>query len=293
MSGMVAGKCIPTYHLSQYSETIEGLVRMSKEVTSKATSHHTANAATAAQRLLFPIEITDVYRNEIGTADCQTIGTATNGKDYAIKTVSEGNGHIPSSELFCYELARELQIATPEYNVIKMRDESLAFGSMWEGGALDITNQQVLLGILQKTIPVRGLKNFFSKVYALDIFINNIDRHFGNYLFRGGYNSTIALAYDYSRAWYAFSPFNYESKDDPNRKTQICHTLIKRFDLFDNMVAINTLDEISRISDEVINQILFLIPNEWLSSSSKTDFMDWWSNGAMQERVGILKRSIN
>ncbi|WP_144777975.1 HipA family kinase [Marinobacter maritimus] len=266
---------------------------MSKEATSKATEQHSSNAANAAQRLLFPVELTEIYRNDIGTADCQTIGTATNGKDYAIKTVNEGNGHIPSSELFSYELARELQIATPEYNIIKMRDESLAFGSMWEGGALDIRNQQVILGILQGEIIVRGLKSFFSKVYALDIFINNIDRHFGNYLFRGGYNSTIALAYDYSRAWYAFAPFDYQSASDPVQNTYRCHVTIKKFDMFDKIVTQNTLDEISRIPKDTIDQILSLIPEQWLNSNERNDFLNWWADGSMQERVGILKGSVN
>ncbi len=266
---------------------------MSKEATSKATEQHAPNLATAAQRILFPIELTELYRNDIGTADCQTIGTAANGKDYAIKTVNEGNGQIPSSELFCYELARELQIATPEYNVIKMRDESLAFGSMWEGGALDIRNPQVMLGILQDKIVVRGLKSFFSKVYALDVFINNIDRHFGNYLFRGGYNSTIALAYDFSRAWYAFAPFDYQSASDPNQNTYRCHLVIKNYNKFDHIVAQNTLDEISRIPRDTIDQILSLIPDQWLDQTERNDLLNWWSDGSMQERIDVLKGSIN
>lgn len=243
------------------------------------------------QRRIFPVEIRDIYRNDQGSADLQMIGTGINNKDYAIKTVNDGNGYVPATELFCYELARELSIATPSYDIIKMRDNSLAFGSMWEGGATVLKEMVKVWDLLKGAVTVRGLKSFFSHVYALDIFINNIDRHFGNYIFRDSYSGTIALAYDFSRAWYAFDPIGYQCLDG-NVNTGGCHELIRKTGNFDPKTAKETLDQISRVDVRTLAQIISLLPETWMPTDARNELLSWWGSTEMMTRIAKLKSGI-
>lgn len=50
------------------------------------------------QRRMFPVEIRDIYKNDQGSADLQLIVTGINGKDYAVKTLADGNGCVPVTE---------------------------------------------------------------------------------------------------------------------------------------------------------------------------------------------------
>lgn len=246
------------------------------------------------QQRLFPLDAQDVFKNDQGSADLKLIVTAVNNKDYAVKTTADGNGYVPLTELFCYEVARELTIATPNYAIIKFRDNSIGFGSEWEGGAQELKALPMIFEILKGNIPVRGLKSFLSKVYALDLFINNIDRHFGNYIFRDSYTSKIGLAYDFSRAWYAIEKNGYqclESRDD--NKTLLCHTIIRKTEFFDVTTAINTLDEIGRIPSKTINRILSGIPNEWLPQEISMELLQWWGSSEMYSRINKLKSAIH
>ena len=246
------------------------------------------------QRRLLPIAVIETYPSQQGTLNLELIGTGANGKDYAIKTTKDrnSNGFIPATEVFCYELAYEVSIPTPEYSILQLRDGSLAFGSVWEGGVKGTTNLTVVAQVLSGDLAVKGLKAFLSRAYALDLFINNIDRHFGNYLIRESYNSHIILAYDFSLAWYAVgTPYGYEAQH-PQSNTQQWHKVIVKAGYFDVDIARNTLTEISKIEPLIIEQILSRIPSDWLSMDIKKDIVQWWASSEMLTRVNRLKMEI-
>jgi hypothetical protein len=214
------------------------------------------------QRQLFPIEIIDLYPNDQNSADLQLIGTGRNGKDYAIKRTSDSSkGMIPAAELFCYELARKVNIATPEFDLLLLQDGELAFGSVWEGGVHKISGYNTIASLLTESsigdIKVKSLERFFSRVYGFDLFINNIDRHFGNFMFRQSYNNAyIALAFDYSRAWYEIDYAGLQALRDKTCNTQQVIKSIKTYHKFYQQQANDTISELGQISRETIGQIL-------------------------------------
>jgi len=244
------------------------------------------------QKDLLPIGAVKIYKSTQGTADLQVIVTASNNKDYAVKTTTDGNGYIPATELFCYELARLIDVPTPSYDLITMRDGQLAFGSVWEGGVHHIEDANQAIDILTGKIPVRDLNQILSRVYAFDLFINNIDRHFGNYLFRQSYNSLIGLAFDYSRAWYEVSPYQFESLEDKKSNTQRWHSFIKDYKKYDRQTAILTLQSITSISNEKIEKLLQTIPDEWLSDKIKNEIADWWGSQSMSDRISKIMGGV-
>ena len=239
----------------------------------------------AFQKDLFPIEALQIHKSTQGSADLQIIVTATNNKDYAVKTTQDGKGYVPATELFCYELAKLIDIPTPNFDLITMRDGSLAFGSMWEGGVHHISNANLIIDILSGKKKVRDLNQFLSRVYAFDLFINNIDRHFGNYLFRQSYNSLIGLAFDYSRAWYEVDAYQYNSLKDKSSNTQKSHNIISNYKKYDRNTASQTIKRISEIKTNKIELILRSIPDIWLSKEIKNDVANWWGSKLMQERI--------
>lgn len=244
------------------------------------------------QKELLPVDAIQIHKNSQGTADLQVIVTASNNKDYAVKTISDGNGFIPASELFCYELARLLDIPTPNYDLVTMRDGTLAFGSVWEGGVHHIDDQNRLIAILTGVTPVRDLKLFLSRVYAYDLFINNLDRHLNNYLFRESYKSLIGLAFDYSRAWYEVGAYGYESMDDKKCKTQLCHQLINECGNYEREAAVKLLDRILNIEHTAIERILKMIPDDWLEDNVKKEIITWWGSQNMADRISKLKGGV-
>ncbi len=247
---------------------------------------------TSYQKELLPIDAIQIHKNDQGSADLNVIVTASNNKDYAVKLISDGNGYVPTTELFCYELATILDIPTPTYDLIRMRDGSLAFGSLWEGGVHHIRDFNQLSDILSGKLRVRDLSRFFSKVYAFDLFINNIDRHFGNYIFRQSYNSLIGLAFDFSRAWYEVGPYEYDSLKDKETNTQKCYQLIKDRKKYDKDVAIQTLNDIAKIDVEKIRKILQQIPEPWFQKEKKEEVLAWWQSSDKANRLTKLLGSV-
>lgn len=226
------------------------------------------------------------------------IGTAANGKDYAVKTMGSKENHfIPASELFCYELARYLHIATPEWQYIEMSDGKIAFGSQWEGGSGTLADFNELLEFImdetEKPGPkIRDFTEFLAKVYALDIFVNNIDRHVKNILIRTTFNdAVIALAYDFGQAWYVISPFTFEVLGDCN--TTGTMKFVKRYGKLDIPTVTSTLDNLCLISKNVIESIFTMIPTDWLPENEKSEFIEWWGGNDMQERINELKAHVS
>lgn len=246
------------------------------------------------QSALFPVPIVELYPSDGMTRHLRWFGKGEDNKDYAIKRVSEAhsNGLIPASELFCYELARSIFLPVPDYEVVKLRDIEFAFGSVIEGGMeLDNPIMRVLMG--DRDIKVHNPKQLLSRVYAFDLFVNNTDRSFQNYLVRSSRQGHIILIFDFSMAWYAGGdPFGYQALN-PEYDTYRNHKIIKGAKhYFDAELARNTLTEIDKITTDKVQKILQLMPESWFSSTQRQEVIEWWDSVAKTERITRLKTEI-
>lgn len=245
---------------------------------------------TKYQRSLYPVQITQTYTNDSGSCDMTMIGVGADNIDYAIKLTTDGNGRVPASEMFCYELAQCFDIATPGYTIVRLRDGSLAFGSVYES-VQQIKDISKRTDILSGKIKVRNLKAFLSKVYAFDLFVNNIDRHFGNYLFRETTRATIALAFDFSRAWYEIDAYGYQATKHLT-KTKLAHAIIGHYKQYDKKVAGQTLDDILTLPKDMVEAIFKVIPDSWFYDNFASEFLNWWGSDDMTIRIANLKKEI-
>ncbi|CAH0649412.1 MULTISPECIES: HipA family kinase [unclassified Pseudomonas] len=244
------------------------------------------------QKRLFPVDILTEYPNNQGSADLQLIVNARDGKDYAVKKPTDGKGKVPASELVCYELAYRVTIPTPNYAFIRLSDGTLGFGSLWEGGVKKLSDMHDVMQILKAKIKVNNLKTFLSRLYAFDIFVNNEDRHWGNYLWRQSFdNNFIALAFDFSRACFETGHDCYDALH-PDCNTQDSFMLINLTMNYDRTEAIACLDQLAAISVEDVEEILENMPAGWLTKAEKKSYTDWWKSQARIDRINTIKRRI-
>lgn len=256
----------------------------------KSPAHH--DKALGYQKRMFPVDILTEYPNNQGSADLQLIVNGRDGKDYAVKKPSDGKGKVPASELLCYELAYRVTIPTPNYAFINLSDGGMGFGSLWEGGVKKITQMQEVMQILEQKIKINNLKRFLSRLYAFDIFVNNEDRHWGNYLWRQSFdNSFIALAFDFSRACFETGHDGFEALH-PECNTQGSFMLINLTLNYDRSEAVACLDTLAGISTEDIEEILENMPPEWMTKRERKSYIDWWSSTARIDRINAIKGRI-
>lgn len=248
------------------------------------------NPEQKEQQNLFPVEIIEVYPNDQGSADMQYIGHGRDGRDYAIKTTDEGNGYVATSEMFCYELARLVFIPVPEYTLVMLNDH-LAFGSVWQGAATNISQDNEVLELVSDASLPLEIFETISKIYGLDLFINNIDRHFGNYLFTTGYNNRkIALAFDFGRSWLEVDYKGLEVLEpSAKNKTYTCQKFLKRAGKLNTVIAIDTIDKLSALDSSMVEDILRQIPHNWLPKGFYDEFIKWWGSTDFFSRIKSLK----
>ncbi|NMZ68852.1 hypothetical protein SAMN05216370_0883 [Pseudomonas peli] len=258
----------------------------------KATKNtQAASQAIGSQKRLFPVDILTEYPNNQGSADLQLIINGRDGRDYAVKKPSDGNGKIPASEFFCYELAYRVTIPTPNWAYINLTDGDLGFGSAWEGGVKSFS-PALVLQILHNKIKVSNLKVFLSRLYAFDLFVNNVDRHWGNYIWREGYDQNlIALAFDFSRACFEVGHTGYDALR-PGCNTQESFKLINLTLNYDRSEALRCLDIIASITASEIEDMISEIPTTWMTDKDKTSYIDWWGSQARLDRIVMIKGNI-
>lgn len=263
-----------------------------KEDLAKIVEPSPASHMVGYQKRLFPVDILTEYPNNQGSVDLQLIVSARDGKDYAVKKPTDGKGKIPASELVCYELAYRVTIPTPNYAFIKLSDGTLGFGSLWEGGVKKVSHMHEVMQILTSQVKVNNLKTFLSRLYAFDIFVNNEDRHWGNYLWRQSFdNNLIALAFDFSRACFEVGHDGYEAMH-PACNTQSSFMLINVTMNYDRTEAMACLDALAAISAEDVEEILENMPKDWMTKADRTSYADWWKSQARMDRINNIKRRI-
>ncbi|EGQ9414885.1 hypothetical protein VCSRO208_3486 [Vibrio cholerae] len=250
------------------------------------------HASMSYQPSLFPIEIVETYPSNQGSADLSLIGKGRDGKHYAIKTLSDNGGFVPASEFFCHHLARLVSIPTPSFEFVQLEHGEIAFGSVWEGGVSLVRTYPDMYKILQGDIVVEDLDTFLGKVYGFDLFVNNEDRHFGNYIFRESFNNTkIGLAFDFGRAWKETDPLGYECLE-PGCNTSIYNKIVRKEKRYDKFAANQVLEKIAAISKEDIEVILSMMHDSWMTQTEKQVILDWWGSTEFVERIEKLKGAI-
>jgi hypothetical protein len=164
-----------------------------------------------------------------------------------------------------------------------MPDKSRAFGSRIEVG-LSNMQEDVKMGIPPDQY-LHECADRLSIAYALDLFIGNKDRHFGNFLFRrNSLGSRTIMPIDYSHAWWieGWPPVDITQSASATRNHL---DIVRAIGLWRSAHALMALGTLSQIRKETIDAWLQTAPNEWVDNAQCEAMLNWWGSSAMQARV--------
>ncbi len=197
-----------------------------------------------------------------------------------------------------------------------MPDQSLAFGSVWEGATIDDGFNTVYTDIkkgLDSYLPKQKFIERLSAIYAFDLFVHNEDRHSGNYLFRPSFDTHVMLAMDFSRSWtnlncpidrtsavmnptrlpmqYISPPHHINQNGNKSNTSLLAGFLwnIQQLGPICGGTFFKTLNLLLELTQMHINSILSKVPEEWCSSKRKDIIRNWWLSGEHINRINIIK----
>lgn len=235
-----------------------------------------------------PIKIISTVPASLGSADADLFGEGDTGIEYCIKTVSK-TPMAPAAEYVCHCLANACGFATAQFDIVQLRDGTLAFGSVWDSTALA---QQQTMELLAGQIPGRGLARNLSRIYALDLFLHNGDRHPGNYLCVKGRTTGYSLKlYDFSRAFTAngwplpLLPLN------PGCQTMVTYRQAVKAHPFDLSAANEALQKIADTEHSQFKGIVDSTPSTWLNAKTKREVLKWWA-GPKDKRINEIRKGL-
>ncbi|MGE4240565.1 hypothetical protein [Ramlibacter sp.] len=238
-----------------------------------------------SQISLIPIQLVDEQPVDRSLSkDLLWTGCDEQGKRYALKTVERAHPLLPLTEWLCYHLCSRIGVLIPEYTVVVRLDGSLAFGSLWEIDARQFSPASV--SEAQFFTWLESAKSDVNAMFALDAFLPNEDRHFGNMLFVDTGARVRALAFDWSRAR-IFNPWPWPA----DCKSERSWNWLAHVRLHDPKLIRSKLDRLQLIPGTDIRQILMAAPAEWRMGFDLDQSTVWWE-GHRSQRVDDTVRLL-
>jgi len=230
---------------------------------------------------LFPVKLQSVRPADEPGKDISLFGLGEDGFDYAVKTQSD-HIKLPASEYFCYRLAAACRIAVPAHAILRLpNSDEEAFGSRLEGGLSPIHND-THLDVLAR---IKSCSGTMSGIFAMDLFVGNEDRHFGNFLYRTNKSNELAcMPIDYSRAWMVGGwPPRVIGPTACTTKTQM--EILRAAKLWHSSQALTVLSIINGIQTLVVDRWLEEMPAAWLLPNDRAVLHQWWQSEDFHQRI--------
>jgi hypothetical protein len=246
---------------------------------------------TAKQLQLFPRHAVIEYPPSNRSADCLGMVDADDGGRYYIKTDVHGRP-VRASEWLGTHLAEVVGIQAPMPAVIKRSDGTLVFGSRRIAGVADDVVTRVYLttpSASNSALPIVGLTSLLSKIYALDMFLFNEDRHLGNYISVDDNGVRRLYAFDFSRALFWRWPWpGYPAGDN----TRTCGTMLRQLHGFDDVAAGSVLDNLCNLAPQTVEGFINQMPLDWSTPDLRSQFVDVWATGHCSARADVLRKGF-
>jgi hypothetical protein len=188
------------------------------------------------------------------------------------------NDWLPLVEYLAQRLASRCGLLVPECFavVLEAAPETTYFGSQWEGGAEDYSP-----GIVRKVTN----KDEFSRIFAFDLLIHNVDRHLNNYLYLQLAGDTVVKAMDHSRSWW-FSGWPLPSPPPPvHTATVACWGHWTTEAPWNRAAADEVLAAWRSVTQDDVRDILEVAPASWVLNNRREQLLDWWGSADWTKRT--------
>lgn len=243
------------------------------------------------QQNLVKLNVEYVYPQKPGTFHAGGFCKCDDGLDYVFKTVEPGAEFVPATEWLCGHLSNTCRIHTPPMEILQGLDGRMWFGSRVEGGTVDADQCVMELAAGEMGKRIHNLRERISGIYALDVFLNNIDRNLKNYLFRTSLDGTVMLAFDYGLAWFAHGA---ELNGFPSSecKTGQVKAFLDTLYGFDFASAEKVLNAIQGLPADWIDGPVGAMPGEWQQGIDVATAVAWWKSDARAIRCETIKGAL-
>ena len=218
-----------------------------------------------------------------GTADADCIAYCANtGFPYLCKSNVE-DLQLPAREWICTHLGIACGLPVADCAVVSIEGRNdLLFGSKWQGGTESYAT--ALPQVMNPTV--------FSGTFAFDLTSNNGDRHLNNYLYLRVHGEVLIMLIDFSRA------LNFDGWPMPtlplpaSTQTMLSSISWGNFHPFTKAEAERILSTWNSLPDSKMDDILALMPTEWMGDSERNMLIAWWSSNARRVRAEDARRSL-
>lgn len=234
---------------------------------------------------LFPLKVRILNSSPFGnSADLKSVAIAEDGQDYAVKT-----GTVGASELLCYKVFQACSIAVPQHNVLILQDGSTAFGSR----IIPFTDTFATAVPTEKELWFRECGPIISSILALDLLLDNVDRHPGNFIFNLGLSDRrTCMAIDFSRAL-LYGQWPLQNTWSINCNTTLVIQFMKQSGIFDTTAAGNSLLAAGSIRDTTWQKWIDELPAGWITHSQSETLHSWWGSADFQQRIRNCMMAIS
>lgn len=232
------------------------------------------------QGTLFPLRVKHHLPPAGRGKDVRFFALADDGMEWALKRQAE-HTMLPASEYFGYQLAQACSLATPYCGILADLDGALVFGSRIEAGLTDLATEP------QANVPARiaSCAGRMSGAYALDLFMGNNDRHFGNFLYRAQSDGRLAaMVIDWSRAWWVGGWPPQDLTTAASATSNHVH-ILRALKLWSPTDALLTLGTVSSVPVSAVKDWLDKMPASWLTPADRGTLLAWWGSPAFQSRI--------
>lgn len=215
------------------------------------------NPSAASPQLPFVRGILAEYPKANPSADSLGEAEADDQQRYYIKG-DLGCASIRASEWICTQLAEAVGIAAPAAAVLRRSTGDTVFGSRrLIGVANEVVTRNFLLtpSASNVSVPVVGMAQLLSAIYAFDLFVFNEDRHFGNYLSLDDNGVRRFYAFDFSRAFFWRWP--WMDFPEPFQNTRICGRVLQAMHGFDIGAADAVIDRLRTVSGAMVANMMW------------------------------------
>jgi hypothetical protein len=246
--------------------------------------------AKVGQPQLMPVKAVWCGPFNPGTADASDGCFCEDNAGYVIKPNTAANPTSSHCEWLCAHLGSAAKVPVLGYNVVVHTDGEQWFGSEWVPGEIKDWWSMVVAG----SISLDHLKDDLSRIYAFDLFVQNIDRHMKNYIVRQDGADHRIYAMDHGRAW-LFNGF----PPPPLPMPPACHTVTAREWMKKNFSGylsvqkmMEVIDDLRKVTIADVEKILSKQPTKWLDSSQTDAIKKWWLDGKATERLDAIAVGI-
>lgn len=185
---------------------------------------------------------------------------------------------LPLAEWLSQKLARRSGILVPDCHIVELEAKpgEYLFGSEWEGGAEDYSP-----GIVSKvTNP-----DEFSRIYAFDMLVHNVDRHMNNYLYLQLAGDTVVKAMDHSRTWW-YSGWPLPAPPPSNLTATMANFAHWSAQIpWSSTVASEVVAAWKSIDRSEVIEMIDTAPQDWIDPQERARFVSWWGRTEWLDRA--------